>query len=129
MTVDNKILPADPAADLATDFRHSPVHLFPANPETSELTVACPRRDYSASLIARAVEDADAHLLNLNVTSTSDPEGLIWVDLRVSHRNAGAVSRSLERYGYEVRAIHSGFDPQADIARSRLSNLLARLDP
>ena len=48
------------------------LRLMPENPETGRLTVACAPADYSASIIARAVEDVDAHLLNLNVTADSD---------------------------------------------------------
>ena len=77
------------------------LRLMPENPETGRLTVACAPADYSASIIARAVEDVDAHLLNLNVTADSDAARVV-TDLRVSHRNVGAVARSLMRYGYEI---------------------------
>ena len=77
--------------------------LFPPTPDETRLLVGCRRRDYSASLIARAVEDCDAHVLNLNVTALkpSDNADLV-VDLRVNHRNATAITRSLSRYGYDV---------------------------
>ncbi|GFI52668.1 hypothetical protein IMSAGC021_00974 [Muribaculaceae bacterium] len=45
--------------------------LFPKMEESSTLVLTCRRGDYSASRIARAVDDADAHLLNLNVTADS----------------------------------------------------------
>ncbi|MDE5968732.1 MAG: hypothetical protein K2G64_06475, partial [Muribaculaceae bacterium] len=41
--------------------------LLPPVSEGSELVVAITPADYLASTIARAVEDTDAHLLNLNV--------------------------------------------------------------
>lgn len=91
-----------------TSLRHSPERLFPPQPESCELTLRCRRSDYSASLIARAVEDCDAHLLNLNVTSLtpeSDAAAMddyIYVDLRVGLRNVESVVRSLSRYGYDV---------------------------
>ena len=77
--------------------------IYPGNDESSELTIECNRQDYSASAIARAVEDCNAHLINLNVTSqpAKNSESVV-VDLRISHRNSEAVARSLERYGFVV---------------------------
>ena len=73
--------------------------------DASHMLVACRRDDYSASRMARAVEDADAHVLNLNVTALH-PEGagpdMVLVALRVGRRDAAAVARSLARYGYET---------------------------
>ena len=83
---------------------------MPENPETGRLTVACAPADYSASIIARAVEDVDAHLLNLNVTADSDAARVV-TDLRVSHRNVGAVARSLMRYGYEILSADAPLAP------------------
>lgn len=93
-------------------------YLFPPMAESSRLLVGCNKEDYSASRIARAVEDCNAHLLNLNVTAYgTDPSGKtmndydddyadarfpVVVDLRVSHRNPRGIGRSLERYGYTV---------------------------
>lgn len=106
---------------------HAEERLFPRSEESSELSVACYRADYSASRISRAVEDADAHLLNLNVTSEVLPSGEIVIDLRVSHRNAGAVSRSLERYGYTTLNVRSGYDAMTDVAAERIGEFLAHL--
>lgn len=71
------------------------------------LTVGCTRSQYSASRIARAVEDCDAHLLNLNVTSfegagVADRSLPVVIDIRVNQRNSSLVRRSLERYGFTV---------------------------
>lgn len=107
--------------------RHTAEHLFPPQPESCELTIVCPRSDYSASLIAKAVENADAHLLNLNVTSAKAPEGCVAVDLRISHRNAGSAARSLERYGMTVTAVYGGFDAEAELSRRRIDELLKHL--
>ncbi len=89
----------------------------------------CRRSDYSASLIARAVEDCDAHLLNLNVTALSGEEADdLVVDLRINHRNALSVARSLERYGYEVTDI-AGLDPAvADTVSDRIGLILHNLE-
>lgn len=93
--------------------------LMPYRPEASELTVACAGEDYSASRIARAVEDCDAHLINLNVTADTAPGGLTLVHLRVTHREPGAVARSLERYGYDVVASTAATDTADDDTRHR----------
>lgn len=75
--------------------------LYPENHESSRFKVICKRGEYSASRLARAVEDCDAHVLNLNVTAElADGGESIVVDLRVGRRNVESVVRSLERYGY-----------------------------
>lgn len=103
--------------------------LFPYTPESSLLTVECPAADYSASSIARAVEDCDAHLLNLNVTSEkSVMPGNVVVDLRVNHRNADAVSRSLERYGFIVTSTDAAMSPAEEKARGNALELLHYLE-
>lgn len=104
--------------------------LFPGNDEASEITIECNRTDYSASAIARAVEDCNAHLINLNVTSEpASRAGCVVVDLRVSHRNANAVARSLERYGYLVTSADGAMeDPLTQRARSHAMELLKYLE-
>ncbi len=92
------------------------------------LTLSCPRRQYSASLIARAVEDADAHLLNLNVTGHTSADEALIVELRISHRNAVAVARSLERYGIEVLSFDNAAGPDIDTARRRVNELMHYLN-
>lgn len=77
--------------------------LFPPAPDSSTVTVAVPRRDYAASRLCRAVEDADAHVLNLDVTSRSDAARVV-ARLRVAVSHPLGVARSLERYGCEVLA-------------------------
>ncbi|MCI9607426.1 MAG: hypothetical protein HFJ94_04540 [Muribaculaceae bacterium] len=109
---------------------HHPSRLFPELEESAELSVRCFRNDFSASRIALAVEDCDASLLNMNVTSEVTESGEIVVDLRVNHRSAAAVARSLERYGYAVERIiknspESGAD---DTARRRVDELLTLLN-
>ena len=102
--------------------------LFPQVEDSSRLTVCCPRFDYSASRIARAVEDCDAHLLNLNVTSAgaANPfgSGEVAVEIRVSHRNASAVARSLERYGYRVVAVEHAQGADDPTMRDRVNELI-----
>lgn len=120
-------------------------HYFPAAGETSRLLVGCRREDYSASRIAHAVEDCDAHLLNLNIismgqtdyTDFSDADSetapsQVISDLRVSHRSPASVARSLERYGYTVLDMMSGDgdtdDTGDDVTRQRIDQLIRFLE-
>lgn len=100
MTAENdiitaKILPQGSEADRLN-------LLMPHTEEASELWVACRRADFLGSAMARAVEDCDAHLINMNVTGASTTDGRMLVHLRVNRRNPASVARSMERYGYEV---------------------------
>lgn len=76
--------------------------LLPDGAESCELLVACPPGDYSASVLAKAVEDCDARLLALTVTAMRDSTGKPVVMLRADTRNPEGIERSLARYGYEV---------------------------
>lgn len=114
-------------------------------PESSRLLVGCRREDYSASRIAHAVEDCNAHLLNLNVTSLQgedmrhadgyDPEEYadakfpVVFDIRVSHRDAAGIARSLERYGYTVLEAQNAAGVDDETLRDRLEMLFKYLEP
>ena len=109
--------------------------LYAPAAEESLLLVGCRRTDYSASRMAHAVEDADAHVLNLNVTTLrADEPGeseSVVVALRVARRDAMAVVRSLERYGYEVLDFFSNgpaADADLDSARENAAALLRLLE-
>lgn len=115
-------------------------YLFPAVGDSSRLLVGCRREDFSASRIARAVEDCNAHLLNLNVTSfgfkeSYDPEDEefsdakfpVVFDLRVTHRSPASISRSLERYGYTVLDTSAETDTE-DVTAERIDNLFRFLE-
>ena len=99
---------------------------FPHNPDSSRLLVGSSIDSYIASRIARAVEDADARLLNLNVTSLSSEQAQLVVDLRVDHRNPERVARSLERYGYTILNTDAGMLDD-DTTRSRYEELMKYL--
>ena len=123
---------------LAKDIKKlTPELLYAPAPEASHLVVACRRRAYSAARMAHAAEDVDAHVLNLNVTAVA-PEGLddyVLVALRVARRDASAVARSLERYGYSVLDFSGDADCSAADAdepdareRLRVAELLRYLE-
>lgn len=94
------------------------------------MALAVPAGDYSASAIARAVEDCDAHLLNLNVSSERTPQGQTVVYIRVDRRNVESVSRSVERFGYTVIRTWGGGSERdgEDSARERVNQLLRILE-
>lgn len=121
----------DPVASLKLpDGGIRPLRLFPPQDEECSLTVWCMPAQFSASAIARAVEDCDAHLINLNVTSDRTPVGELVVDLRINHRHGEAVARSLERYGYTVASVDgkASEDPSTSVAMARVGELLHYLD-
>lgn len=92
--------------------------LYPPSDERAELLVAVRPDAYSASAIARAVEDCDLQLVNLNLTSARTPDGRLVAAVRVAGEDADAVTRSLGRYGYEVIAA-AGSRPSVDDEESR----------
>lgn len=102
-------------------------NLFPQLQESTELTVTCPAGHYSASAIAHAVEDADAHLLNLNVIHGTLPNSDTTVELRVNHSRGIMVARSLFRYGYETVAMHSSESAAADDTTAQRASALLHL--
>lgn len=104
--------------------------LYPPRLESSRLLAMCLPVDYSASRIARAVEDADAQLLNLNITSdTLGMENRVVFELRVDHRSPMAVARSLERYGYEVADVMGvGGESLDGCLSDRVANLIRLLE-
>lgn len=117
--------------DILTQFDTPQVHLvenfarlFPPVEDSCRLTMVCRREQYAASTVARAVEDCDAHLLNLNVTDQATPDGEIVVELRVGINNGESVARSLARYGYEVVKITHDANVDAGTMRSRIDELL-----
>lgn len=84
-----------------------------------------------------AVEDAEAHVLNLNVTAgTTGRYGDMQapatvVELRVSSAEVSSVARSVERYGYEVVRTtpeDDHIDSLSETARQRVASLLRMMD-
>jgi len=99
--------------------------------DTSVIVVACDRADYSASRIARAVEDCDVHVLSLVMAPDTIGYDTVTVDLRVDTPAAANVVRSIERYGYEVTFVDTPEaydDPTLDTARFRALEVLRLID-
>lgn len=89
-----------------------------ARDDCSIIELSCAPADYSASLIARAVEDSDVHLVDL-LTNPGD-NGMLRVTLRVRCEDATATVHSLERYGFEVTDVHSHSTQAGTAAFERL---------
>lgn len=103
--------------------------LCPPQPDVSSISVTCRPGNYSAAVIARAVEDCDAHLLNLNVTADRTPDGDLVIDLRVNRANPDTVARSLARYGYDAIDAHGHMSPEMEtLARDRMNELIHYLE-
>lgn len=105
--------------------------------DQSSLTVSCAPADYSASVIARAVEDCDAHLLALEVMPadiSAATRAALIIRLRINHRSPLAVARSLARYGYEALEISpmpdTGTDDYTadDTLTRRIAELIRHLE-
>lgn len=94
--------------------------------DSSVIVISCHPSDYSASMIANAVEDADAHLVDL--ISTPMPEGMLRVTLRIRHSDPSATVRSLERYGFNVTGAHGASYADARIADERIAALQTYLN-
>ncbi|MDE6352716.1 MAG: hypothetical protein K2K88_06240 [Muribaculaceae bacterium] len=101
---------------------------FPQNDHSTELILAIRPMDYSGAMLARAVEDCNANVINLNVTGERTEDGYLLVDLRVDVRNGEAVARSLERYGFEVIDFVAPDGDGYDSARDRANEILRILD-
>ena len=96
--------------------------------DCSVITIDCAHQDYSASVISHAVEDTDAHLVDLFTVPADN--GRLTVTLRVRHSDPTAAVRSLERYGFNVIDAHaSGNAMQSmEIATERLLALQALMN-
>ena len=96
--------------------------------DCSVITIECSPEDYSASVLAHAIEDTDAHLVDL--LSAPGENGRIRVTMRVRHSDPTAAVRSLERYDYHVIAAYPAADTiqSMEIATERLLGLQALMN-
>lgn len=91
--------------------------------DSSVLLVECAPHDYSASVIAHAVEDVDAHLVDL--ISHPAPDGKLHITLRIRTTDPSQAAMSLERYGYRVIEAQRVPEASATILAERLASLQA----
>lgn len=85
--------------------------------DCSVIEVECAPADFSASALARAVEDTDAHLVDM--LSVPADGANIRITLRVRCEDPSAAAHSLERYGYAVTDVygHENVDRIASVER------------
>lgn len=102
--------------------------LISARNDCSTVVVECRPEDYSAGIIAHAVEESDAHLVDL--ISTPSAEGTVHVTLRVRACDPSAAICNLERRGLNVISSHSASGAGADsnTAMERLLSLQTLLN-
>ena len=94
--------------------------------DCSVIDVECAPAEYSASHIARAVEDADMHLVDLLSSPAAD--GHLCVTLRVQCEDPSPAVHSLERYGYHVTGSAGHEDVNRTAALERLMALQALIN-
>lgn len=100
--------------------------MMPPRPESSQVSVTCTPAEYSASSLARAVEDADAHLLDLYTLPA--PHGNLKVVMRTSRTDPSPVIHSLRRYGFSVTESEGLTYSDQDRAAERLEELRRYFD-
>lgn len=100
--------------------------MMPARPDASVVVIEVSPAGYSAADIARAVEDAEVHLVDL--WSAPGQNGDIRVTLRVRSEDPSSVVGSLERHGFHVVEASGRSYRDADIAYERIAALQALLD-
>jgi len=100
--------------------------MIAARDDCSVITVECAPEDYSASRIARAVEDTDAHLVDL--WSVPADGGRVRVTLRVRRDDPSSTVHSLERYGYEVVSAYGNDYGDSEVAAMRFLELRTMLN-
>lgn len=94
--------------------------------DCSIIEVECSPVDYSASALARAVEDTDAHLVDM--FSLPSDEGHLKVTLRIRCEDPTAAVHSLERYGYTVTEVFGHENMEATASLERLLALQALIN-
>lgn len=94
--------------------------------DCSLIELVCAPHDYSASMIARAIEDTDAHLVDLFTVPSDD--GSLHVTLRIRCEDPTAAVHSLERYGYTVTDSFGHGNIEASASLERLLALRALIN-
>jgi len=78
-------------------------------------------KDYYASQIVQIIEENDAHLLSLYISSEPDSTELD-ITLKVNKQDLSGILQTFGRYGYEIKA--SFFDEDDDYLQDRYDSLM-----
>ena len=101
---------------MSKDFKTYDIdELYPAIEGSSHLLIGCRKSDFSASRIAKAVEDCDAHMLNLNVMRDESMHYDLLADIRINRISGEAVAR----YGFYVISFSTGSSDSTDSSLQR----------
>ncbi len=84
-------------------------------------------RDYAFSEIARLVEDANAKILSLYASQSSEASS-VKVTIKLNRTDLQGVLNAFERYGYKVKASYMGEAHINDSARRNYESLMRYLD-
>lgn len=96
--------------------------IFTPSSGSSLVRVECKASDFSASLLGRAVEDADIALLGL-WRMPSDDSGMANVLLMLDATDPSAACRSLRRFGFEAYQLQDTPDADMQTALEHISAL------
>lgn len=94
--------------------------------DCSVVVMECRPEDYSASVIARSVEDTGSHLVDL--WSAPGEGGMLRVTLRIRTIDPSSVVRGLERHGFAIEEAGGANYRDRDIAVERLMSLQSLLN-
>lgn len=114
---------ASPSRPDMEAFLEALAELLPRRADCSVIEVECPRRDYSASAIAMAVEDAGTEVTDIISRSHPEKAGYVSVTLRVGTLDTTAAEHSLSRHGYSVTDSTAPARSDMQTAMERLSLL------
>lgn len=101
--------------------------LFPPIDNEQTLTVVPRGAEILASRLALAVEDCDAHIVNLNITRFDSRSVPVEADLRIVGGNRLRIVRALDAAGYSVKGEEAD-ESEADTFRDRVNELLLYLN-
>lgn len=80
-------------------------------------------QDYAPTLLSRIIEDNNAKMISLYVTSDSNGRDLT-VTIKVNTQETSSMMRSFDRYGYMVRSSFMGDSQLDDFYRSRYEEFM-----
>lgn len=102
-------------------------HLSAADQPGGVLVLSMTSRDYSLSEIARLVEENDAKIINLLVSTSPDSTELD-VTIKLNVFDLSAIIRSFERYNYSIKASYRDDDKIESLNRDRYEEFMRYLN-
>ena len=78
--------------------------------------------NYMLSEIARIVENENAKILT--VATHLNPNGLLYIILKINTKNINPILKSFERFNYEINSYFINNNDESDIFQERLNEFL-----